>query len=517
MPGLSNRNPVAGYGNIGQVHIRYKPKPPPKRKFGAVFFFFCVSLFLFAYCWTDPWRRYNFALEPLRFATVTYDKIRHSLYEPNPSHFDHFSITLDPFGHPLIEGETVGDVIFGQGYVHAKEHLFQMDYLRHKAYGNLSQYEGDTRLPSDLFVRALNLSGLAENDLLSQSTEELGLLQRYADGVNFYLQENHPLPLEYSVLGVPSVERWHPRHSLCLLRYHAFQLSDSWETELSRKLLAQSLRKDGTAWVGSESDTPTASLDQSTSATTASASWGWVLSGKNTKSGKPLLLTRHSHETSSLSLYVQNTLKSRTEDLHVAGNSIPGTPFVLMGRTKDVAWTVLPSPTGQGSETLGMETLKKEVDCTDECSWLWRLPDGSWSPAEVVTHEIPVRDSKKSTLSMVSLRSIHPQNGAIVLTSDLFSPSVSSLVNGKGPVGSPVAEYLTLQVPSLNPKKRVQLSALVLLNKATNMSQFAEATATGFPFDWQFLFADSSGNIARFVSGSKYAPPPLLNNLSSPY
>jgi penicillin G amidase len=505
MPGLSNRNPVAGYGNIGQVHIRYKPKPPPKRKFGVVFFFFCLSLFLFAYCWTDRGRRYNFALGPLRFAFITYDKLRYSIFDSTPPHSDQFSITLDSFGHPLIEGETLGDVIFGQGYVHAQEHLFQMDYLRKKAFGNLSQYEADARLPSDLFVRAFNLSGLAENDLLDQSTEELNLLERYADGVNLYLDEKHPLPLEYAVLGITSIERWHPRHTLCLLRLYALQLSDSWETELSRKLFAQSLKKDKTAWVESEhepEELDTLAPDTS-SYVTASASWGWVVSGNHTQSTKPMLLTRHSHETSSLSLYVQNTLKSRAKDLHVAGNSIPGVPFVLMGRTKGLAWTILPMPTGKSSQAVTVETLKMESDCVDACGWLSRLDDGSWVPAEVVTHEIQTRDAKKSTLSTISLRSIRTHSG-VVLTPDLFPATISSLLHGKGPAGRDVAEYLTLRLPSLDPTKRVKMSVLVLLNQANNLNQFSAALRTSdLPFDWQFLCADRTGDIARFVTGNR--------------
>jgi penicillin G amidase len=515
MPGLSNRNPVAGYGNIGQVHIRYKPKPPPKSKYGVFIFLFCLLLFLFSYSWTDPWRRYVFAIGPLRFAVKYVDTLRYYFMQPSPP-LTNFSVSLDSFGHPLIAGDSLPDVVFGQGYIHAKEHFFQMDYLRQRAFGNGSQYEGEARLSSDLFVRALGLSGHAETDLLAQDTEELALLQQYADGVNFYLRQSHPLPLEYAALGISVVEEWQPLHSLGVLRYFALQFSHSWETELSRKLIAQCLKKDSSSWVGSDSRSEP-SPDSSPDTPTASASWGWVLSGKQTSSGKPILSAHHNHETSSLPLFVQNTLMATSESFQVAGSSLPGVPLVLMGRTKEAAWTILPAPTDEPSSFLTVETLRMDSDCAEPtlCRWSSRTEDGSWVPAQVKTHELWSRSSHKLStsfnLSMSLMTSVHTQRG-LVLTPQLFPGQFSAAMSGKGQVGEGeggVAEYLTMR-PPVDPAVRIKLSAFINLNRAQNWSQFSEALSSSvLPFDWQFLFADSSGNIARLVTGQRSVRLPL--------
>lgn len=503
MPGLSNRNPVAGYGNIGQVHIRYKPKPPPKSKYGAVIFIMCVFLFLFASCWTDPQRRYTFALPPLRMVMISFDKLRYLIYDPTSPKYDNFKVFYDNLGHPLIEGETTLDIVYGQGYTHAQHHLFQIDYLRQKAYGNLSQYEGQSRLSSDLLVRAVGLSELAENDLKYQSEMDMEILQRYADGINAYLSEKHPLPLEYTILGITEIQKWEPVHSLCVLRFFALQFSDSWETTLTKHILTQSMRKDSSSWVDLEDVSTSESASNSF---TASASESWVLSGALTPNGKPILHTRIVSESSSLPLYVQNTLKTVSKNFHVAGISVLGVPLVLMGRNSDIAWTVSPISTAQNSNTIVVETLKKEPNCKDpDCVWYSRSDDGSWKPVESHLHEIQFRHWNKlsptSNISNVSFVSIHTDNG-LVMHEELFHVS---WLAGKGQPGSDVAEYLVARIPSSDLNKSLRISSFLKINSASSWSEFSVAlSSTLFPFDWQFLFASTTGDIARSVTGNRY-------------
>lgn len=503
MPGLSNRNPVAGYGNIGQVHIRYKPKPPPRAKYGVFIFLCCVLLFLFAYCWTDPWRRYTLALGPLRIMIISLDKLRHMIYDNSSRRYDNFEVIYDNFGHPLVEGKTISDVIFGQGYTHAQHHLFQMDYLRQKAYGNLSQYEGNIRLSSDLLVRAVGLSELAQNDLKNQNEEEMSILRSYSDGVNAYLSEKHVLPLEYTALGVNDVEKWKPVDTLCILRYFALQFSDSWETTLTRRILAQSMKKDSNSWVELDDID---SVESTATPFSASAGMSWVLSGDHSPSGKPLLFTRVDHESSSIPAYVQNTLKTTSNNFHVAGVSIPGTPLVLMGRNSRIAWTVSPISTPQHSKFLGVETIKKDSNCdAPQCAWYSRSEDGSWVAAEMKIHNIGIRHWNKlstdSNISQSTLVTYTTDNG-ILLTYDLFQGS--SWLSSKGPAEGDISEYLVGRFPATDPEKAFRISALIRLNSASHWDDFTEALASPkFPFDWQFLFASGDGDIARIVPGQR--------------
>lgn len=152
---------------------------------------------------------------------------------------------VDATGDIEVSGRSVEDVLFGQGYAHCSERLFQMDYSRHRAAGTLAEVFDAAQLPSDKLARTLDLMGLAARDLAAQSTRELSLLQAYSAGVNAFLQEGRPLPLEYRAVGLTDpgqVAPWLPEHSLALLRLHTTALGDSsseaWQRELTRGLVA---------------------------------------------------------------------------------------------------------------------------------------------------------------------------------------------------------------------------------------------------------------------------------------
>ena len=238
MPGLSSRNPVPGYGNIGKVHIRFKPKPKKKPYYGLVLFSFCLLLLAFSWMWTDKWKREVIILPVFRFIVGSIDSFR----LPSPQASSHspgrdVKVEMDTLGQPKISANSINDVLFGQGYVHAKYRLFQMDLLRHKAHGHLSSWEGERGLESDLISRAFNISQLARADLVAQNPTELSYLQSFADGVNAYIAEKAPLPVEFSLLGLEEVQTWSPLDSLALVRYHSVLLSELWELELTRYMV----------------------------------------------------------------------------------------------------------------------------------------------------------------------------------------------------------------------------------------------------------------------------------------
>lgn len=300
MPGLSNRNPVAGYGNIGKVQIRYKPKQPPKSKYGLIFFIICLFLFIFSFCWSNEWRRYKLIIIPLKYIYILYNIIINYNYnyysfnnQINNQNQRNFILEFDKLGNSLIKGNTINEVLYGQGYYHAKERLFQMDYLRLKVYGNLSLYEGELQITSDFFSKALELFNFAEEDLKVQNQIELSYLQSYSDGINAYLLENHSLPIEYSILGISKVEPWLPLHSLILFRYYSIIASDSWETVISKIMISYSLKKDKESLeYNIEKEQTNENNKQSHLQNTASSSWGWIINGSNTESKKPILYTR---------------------------------------------------------------------------------------------------------------------------------------------------------------------------------------------------------------------------------
>lgn len=152
-------------------------------------------------------------------------------------------VQRDDLGVPQIYAGTTHDLFMAQGYVHAQDRFFEMDFRRHVTAGRLSELVGAAGLETDRVIRTLGWRNVAEQEwnLLSQDTRDY--LQAYADGVNAYIASRAPgqLGLEYTVLGVQvavtDIEPWHPIDSLAWLKAMAWDLLGNYSDELGRAAL----------------------------------------------------------------------------------------------------------------------------------------------------------------------------------------------------------------------------------------------------------------------------------------
>ena len=134
------------------------------------------------------------------------------------------TVYTDADGIPTIAGETEADVTFVQGYLHARDRFFQMDFLRRVASGTLAELLGSGALGNDIQLRTLGLRRAAFATWVALSPEEKGWVKAYADGVNTYLR-NNPLPPEYGAIELTAAEAWTPVDTLAIGKLLAFQLS----------------------------------------------------------------------------------------------------------------------------------------------------------------------------------------------------------------------------------------------------------------------------------------------------
>ena len=133
-------------------------------------------------------------------------------------------VVRDVDGIPHIIGNSEHDVVFVQGFLHAQDRFFQMDFSRRQASGTLAELVGQPGLGSDTQLRTFGLRRAAEGSLAELSPEMQAGLQAYADGVNYFLA-TQPLPPEYGVLELSQVEPWTPLDSVAIGKLIAFGLS----------------------------------------------------------------------------------------------------------------------------------------------------------------------------------------------------------------------------------------------------------------------------------------------------
>ncbi|MDH3350444.1 MAG: penicillin acylase family protein, partial [Gammaproteobacteria bacterium] len=133
-------------------------------------------------------------------------------------------VSRDIDGIPHIIGNSEHDVVFVQGYLHAQDRFFQMDFSRRQGSGTLAELLGQPALGSDVQLRTFGLRRAAQMSLPALSSKTRAGLQAYADGVNFFLN-TQTLPPEYGALEVTQVAPWTPLDSVVIGKLIAFGLS----------------------------------------------------------------------------------------------------------------------------------------------------------------------------------------------------------------------------------------------------------------------------------------------------
>jgi len=129
-------------------------------------------------------------------------------------------IYRDKMGIPNIYASTPHDLFFAQGYVHAQERFWQMDFWRHIGSGSLSEMFGKGEVDTDIFLRTLGWRETAEQEFQMMDAESRFIIDSYTAGVNAYLkdQDTTALSLEYAVLGLLSpdykIALWTPVNTI---------------------------------------------------------------------------------------------------------------------------------------------------------------------------------------------------------------------------------------------------------------------------------------------------------------
>jgi penicillin amidase len=113
-------------------------------------------------------------------------------------------VLRDDYGVPQIYADNAEDLFEAQGFVHAQDRFYEMDFRRHLAAGRLSELYGKSQVGTDTYVRTLGWRRVAEQELPLLAPSTRRYLDAYAAGVNTYLKGRPAadLSLEYTLLGV---------------------------------------------------------------------------------------------------------------------------------------------------------------------------------------------------------------------------------------------------------------------------------------------------------------------------
>jgi len=288
-------------------------------------------------------------------------------------------VTRDAQGLPTIQASNLDDLFFAQGYVTAEDRLFQMDGMRRFAAGELSEVVGEVQLEHDKQQRILGLRAAAKKTIETTSAEDRARFAAYARGVNAFIDSHRGrLPVEFRILRY-APQAWTTEDSALIGAYMVEELTTSPRHALTREKILAKLGPELTndlyvnaSWRDrlptavrhnlekkidddSDSDDSVAHLeDEQNAGTSGSAAWfppvrmlfddpplvlgsnNWVVSGALTVTGKPLLSNDMHLGHQMPNLWYAAHL--RCADFDVAGVTLPGYPYVIVGHNQRVAW-----------------------------------------------------------------------------------------------------------------------------------------------------------------------------------
>lgn len=390
------------------------------------------------------------------------------------------TITRDGFGVPTIKAECHADLLFGQGFAHAQDRLWQMELNRRVGAGRLAEIFGENALKADIFLRRMELRRSAQADLDLMSDEDKAHLESYCAGVNAGINSLKRLPLEFRLLQT-APEAWKPLDSLTWVQVMSMDLCSNWEQELLRAKLLQELGSEGAELLHLFPKKAAQAVPPGTMGEEAieglwqlyeeakqylpngglpGGSNAWVVSGERTESGHPLLANDPHLAGRVPSIWYESRLVA--EDLDVRGAGFPGVPYVVIGANQHVAWGITNSYAD--TQDLYVERLTEDGYETEN------------GPQKLESHQERIAIRGKAP----HLETIHrTRHGPLLFCNE----DVGLALRWKNQDGSR------------------PLKTLKKMNFARSAVQFREALR-----DWQapssnFVFCDSEGNIGYIMAG----------------
>ncbi len=410
-----------------------------------------------------------------------------------------FTVVRDRHGIPHVFAKRENDAYFALGLLHAQDRLWQLEMNRRIVSGTLAEVLGPGALDTDRFLRTLGVRRNAQQVFESLDADTRASLQAYADGVNAGIglvrRDPWKLPPEFLVLGVRPGD-WSPADSVGWTTMMAWDLSANHANELLRFALSQRLDARQMTELF-EVDAPAAlpdlarlyqGLDRSEVAALMRSippgnvdgigSNNWVVDGRHTASGKPLLANDPHLGLNSPALWYFAHLSA--PGLQVIGATLPGVPSVVLGRNERIAWGF--TNTAPDTQDLYLE----RVDPSDPQRY--QTPDG-WARFERRTELIRVKGGADVQLEVRESRhgpvisDVHAQTGRALQQRRLADRYV-----------------IAFRWAALTPDDRT-VRASFALNRAGNWEQFTSALRDFGAPQQNMVYADVDGNVGMLAPG----------------
>ena len=402
---------------------------------------------------------------------------------------DTVTIHRDKWGVSHIHAQNNQDLMFTQGFIHARDRSWQMEMNRREAMGRIPELFGDIALDTDRLVRTLGFNRLARQDYEVASDEVKEYLNCYSDGVNAFFNEGK-LPIEFKLAKVKP-EKWSPIDSLGWGRVMSWTLSHGWSGSITRQRIIDKvgLQKamelsivyphenpvelpDGLEMKNLTADEmiesvagPFLGKDMEGGGRGSNA---WAISSKLSNTGRPILSNDTHLVLSNPNVWYLNHLKSE-QGMHVTGASLPGVLGIMIGHNENIGWGITIAYTDV--EDIFIE----KIDPSEPNRYFYK--DGKRT-FKTIEEKIYVKGLSSPHIEKVRY-SVH-------------GPIISGVLDKD-------SRCLSLCSKSLNISKASD--GILKMNMALDYDSFSKATELINALQLNIMYSDIKGNIGLFVTG----------------
>lgn len=421
----------------------------------------------------------------------------------------------DEVGIPHIYAQSEHDLFFAQGYVHAQDRFWQMEFWRHIGQGRIAEIAGPSAAPRDEFIRTFGWNRIAADiaDYYRREAPEFyAILEAYSAGVNAYINANKgSLALQINILGMVNqpweIEPWTPVNTVSWGVVMSHDLASNYGRELAamerlKTFTAEQLRVVAPGYpygkrpvivpgneltiLGQMESVPefVTAVDWQAISTQLIGepvtlgfgegpfigSNNWVISGEHTASGLPLLANDPHLGVQMPSIWYEVGLHAPGID--VVGFSFAGVPGVIVGHTGQIAWGV----TTSSPDVQDLYIIRLNPDNPNQYEYM-----GEWHDMTIIEEVIKVNGGEDIVLPVRITR---------------HGPIVTEVIDSDD---KPLMDALAVRWAAAEPSRILQ--AVIMLNKAQNYGDFYQAVRYWDIPSQNIVYADVAGNIGYIMSG----------------
>ncbi|HUQ92835.1 MAG TPA: penicillin acylase family protein [Bryobacteraceae bacterium] len=393
-------------------------------------------------------------------------------------------VLRDKWGVPHIYAKTTGDLFFAQGYMAARDRLFQLDLWRRINSGNLAEVQGPSALRRDRIARLVRFRGDWDKEWRTYAPDAKEIVSSFVRGINGYIDSLHgKLPLEFRLAGY-APGKWTPED--CVARVAGLLMTRNLLKEVERAMdvrdyglelslkvrpLDPLIRLEVPAGLDLKPFSPEILQDYQAAIGVGrieveQGSNNWVIDGTRSATGKPLLANDPHRPINIPSL--RKTVHLVGPGWNVIGAGEPALPGIALGHNEEVAF---------GFTIVGIDQADLYVERLNPANAGEYFYKGSWRKMDKIQEKVMVKGRGAETVDLH-----YTVHGPVIFEDSKNQRAYALKWVGAEPGG---AGYL----------------GALSLSRAKNWKEFLKSVANYKVPSENIVYADRAGNIGWVASG----------------